>query len=322
LKKKKFNFKNKKDISSINYSLDVILRFNLKHKIRDLYDALIRRPFFKFLYKNFFKKQKYLIDLTLPSKGFSDDSRKKKLNDLKGIKGKSILSIGCGNGFDVPLWLKFNPKSITAIDLLNYKTSWDKVKKYVLENNFKTDLKFEQNDILNLKPLKKYDFIVSDAVFEHLKEFDKVINFCKKILKKDGIIYASYGPLWFNYGGDHFSGRDREENGFNHILLDKKKYKKYFNRNVGSLNYEIKNKGSGGLLVKKDLFSKLIANKYMEIYKKNNLKSIFTVIEYCPQGFKLLKNNKKLEKKLFNKNSFIDFENYYLKSQIVYLRNI
>ena len=318
--KKKFNFKNNKDISTIKYSLDKSFKFNLLSIFRDVYDLLIRRNFYKYFYNNFFKNQKYNIDLVLPAKGFSSQSRKNKLNNLKSIKNKSILSIGCGNGFDTVNWLKFNPKSITAIDLLNYSSSWKKMKNYALKRKFYTNLEFKQVDILNLDVSKKYDFIVSDAVFEHLKDFKKVITFCKKILKKDGIIYASYGPLWYNYGGDHFSGRDKLENGFNHILLNKKDYKKYFDKNVGNLNYEISKKGSGGLLVKKDLFSKLLPNQYMEIYKKNNLQSIFTIVEFCPIGYELLKKNHNLKQRIIKKHPLIEIENNYLKTQIVYLK--
>ena len=319
--KNKKNFKKNKDISLKYYSLDKSFRHFLFSKIRDAFDFFLRRNFYKYIYKNFFKKQKYQIDLVLPSKGFSDQSRKNKLNNFKNIKNKSILSIGCGNGFDILNWLKFKPKSILAIDILNYSASWRKVKRYALRSN-DTKLNFKQIDVLKLNSSKKFDFIVSDAVFEHLKDFKRVISFCNKILNKDGIIYASYGPLWYNYGGDHFSGRDKIENGFNHILLNKKDYKKYFNKNVGSLDYEIKYKGSGGLLVKKNLFSKLLPNQYMDFYKKNNFQSIFTIVEFCPIGYELLKKNHILKKKIIKKYPSIDIENNYLKSQIVYLKKI
>ena len=131
--KKKLNFKNNEDISSIKYSSDKNFKFSLLSNFRDVYDFLIRRNFYKYFYNNFFKNQKYNIDLVLPAKGFSSQSRKNKLNSLKSIKNKSILSIGCGNGFDTVNWLKFNPKSITAIDLLNYSSSWKKMKNYVLK---------------------------------------------------------------------------------------------------------------------------------------------------------------------------------------------
>ena len=101
-----------------------------------------------------------------------------------------------------------------------------------------------------------------------------------------------------------------------------KKIIKYFNKNVGSLDYEIKYKGSGGLLVKKNLFSKLLPNQYMDFYKKNNFQSIFTIVEFCPIGYELLKKNHILKKKIIKKYPSIDIENNYLKSQIVYLKKI
>lgn len=66
----------------------------------------------------------------------------------------------------------------------------------------------------------------------------------------------------------------------------------------------------------------MLANQYMDIYKKNNLRSILTIIEYCPIGYKLIKNNSILKKKLKSRNPLINVENYYLKSQIVYLKKI
>ena len=277
-------------------------------KVRDAYDFFIRRTFYKYFYKNFFTHQTYKIDIVLPSKGFSDEARKNKLNKIKDIKNKSILLIGCGNGFDILNWIKFNPKSILAIDILNYEASWKKVKKYIQKKSKNIELEFKQIDILKLNSSSKFDFIVSDAVFEHLKDFKKVISFCKKILKKNGIIYASYGPLWYNYGGDHFSGRDKVENGFNHILLNKKKYNEYYKNNVGNLDYEINYKGSGGLLVKKNLFSKLLPNEYMKFYKKNDFQSLFTAVEFCPIGYKLIKKNLIIRKKLIRKYPSIDIE--------------
>ena len=134
-------------------------------------------------------------------------------------------------------------------------------------------------------------------------------------------MYASYGgPMWLTYGGDHFSGRDNKKNGFNHLLLSKKKYEAYFNKNAGTLNYELNEGGGGGILVQEDLFSKLNANQYIEILKKNKFKLIKTYVEYCPIGYELLKKNLRLRERLVKKNSSLPVENYYLKTHIVYLK--
>lgn len=318
--KKSFKFLNNKDISLSNINFDNTPKNNIRNQLRDIFDYYLRRPFYRVLNKNFFNKQKYKIDLVLPSKGFSDLARKNKLNEFSKIKGKNILIIGCGNGQDSLNLLKFEPKSIKGIDMLNYSQSWTRIKKYIKDNNFKTKIEFKKQNILHLSNKIKYDFIISDAVFEHLIEFKKIIKFLSTILKKNGIIYSGYGPLWYCFAGDHFSGRDQLQNGYNHILLDKKEYKKYFEKNVGSIMYEINQEGSAGILVKKNLFSKLNGNEYMKTYNQNNLFSLYTILEYCPIGFDLLKKNKVLKKKILKKKTYLNFEDLYLKTHIVYLK--
>lgn len=308
------------DISNSKLKIENYIRFNIKNFLRDLIDLLIRRNLYSLKYKNFFKKQKYQTDLILPSRGFSDDERKKKLNSIKKIEGKKILCIGCGNGFELLSWLKFKPSCIEAIDILNYKKSWEKINDFLIDNNIKTKIVFSQKDLLDLDETKKFDFIVSDAVFEHLIRFEDVINFSKKLLNEDGVIYASYGPLWFNYAGDHFSGRDNKKNGYNHLLLSKSEYFSYYKKNVGNTGYEIENQGSGGLFVKENLFSKKKGNEYMEIYKKNDLISKYTVLEFCPIGYKLIKTDSKIKDQILKQYPNLDIEDCYLKTQIVYLK--
>ena len=226
------------------------------------------------------------------------------------------------NGFDYHLWFRFKPKSIYGIDILNYSKSWNIVKKFVKKNKIETKVNFYKTDILNFKTLKKFDFIVSDAVFEHCKDFEKVARICRKLLKKNGMMYASYGgPMWYTYGGDHFSGRDDKINGYNHLILNKKKYLNYFEKNVGNLDYELNEGGGGGVLVEQDLFSRLTGNEYMKIFKKNNFISLCTIAEFCPIGYNLIKNNELLRKKLIQKKLPVNLEDFYLKTHIVYLKN-
>ena len=319
--KKIFRFSSNTDVSSKNLNFLKLKNYSNRDKIRDKLDKFVRRPIYNFIYKDFFKFQNYQINHVLPSKGFSILERRKKLNKIKEIKNKTILNIGCGNAFDYHHWFKFEPKKIVGIDILNYKTSWQTVKKFVKDEKIDTDVEFYKLDIVKFNYKEKFDFIVSDAVFEHCKDFPKVIKKCYKLLKKNGILYASYGgPLWYTYGGDHFSGRDDIFNGFNHLLLNKKKYKAYFNKNVRSLEYELNEGGGGGVLVQKNLFSKLSGNEYMKFFSQNNFFSVKTYVEFCPIGYKLVKKNKTLRDKLAQKNPNIDMENYYLKTHIVYLK--
>ncbi len=318
--KKKFKLSTNQDISTKHINFFKIRAYSLRDTIRDYYDQIIRRPFYSLIYKNFFKYQKYQINLTLPSKGFSTLARRKKLNNIKKIQNMSILNIGCGNAFDYHMWFKFKPKKIVGIDVLNYNNSWRQVKKFVKQENIQTKIEFYRKDFNKFNYNEKFDFVVSDAVFEHCKDFLGIIRNISKFLKKGGILYSSYGgPMWLTYGGDHFSGRDDINHGFNHLLLSKKKYGIYFNKNVGTLDYELNEGGGGGVLVQEDLFSKLNGNEYMKILKKF-FSPIITYSEFCPIGYKLMKKNFLLKKKLLKKNPSIPVENYYLKTHIIYFK--
>ena len=319
--KKKFQFSNLMDISIRRINFSEISDYSLRNKMRDYYDKIIRRPLYTKFYKNFFKNQNYKIDLVLPAKGFSTLARREMLNNFSKIKNKTILNIGCGNAFDYHLWFKFKPKKIVGVDVLNYKNAWLQVKNFVKKEKIETKIEFYQKDFTKFKYKEKFDLIVSDAVFEHCTNLSKVIKNCNNLLKKKGIMYASYGgPMWFTYGGDHFSGRDKIENGFNHLLLNKKEYWIYFNKNVKSLIYELNEGGGGGLLVQKDLFSKLKGDEYFEIFNRFKFNSLLTFVELCPIGLKLIKNNIIIKDKLKKKFPLLPIENYYLKTHIVYLQ--
>ena len=165
---------NKIDISSRHQKFENLDKTNFRDIIRDLYDLLIRRPIYKILYKNFFKNHNYKIDYTIPAKGLSTLKRFKILNDFKKIEGLSVLNIGCGNGFTYHHLFKFKPKSIYGIDVLNYSNAWNDVNEYVHKHNIKTEVKFEMLDIIDLDPSLKFDLIISEAVFEHCKDFKTV----------------------------------------------------------------------------------------------------------------------------------------------------
>ena len=80
--KKKFTFSKNLDVSTRHMNFYKEKNYRFRDKLRDLYDFILRRPFYKNLYNNFFKQQNYKIDFVLPSKGFSHLARRKKLNSI------------------------------------------------------------------------------------------------------------------------------------------------------------------------------------------------------------------------------------------------
>jgi len=312
---------NKIDISSNHLKFEDFNKRSFRDAIRDLYDQFIRRPIYKIIYKDFFKKQNYKINYTIPAKGLSNLERLNILNNKKKLKNLNILNIGCGNAFSFNHLFKFDPKSIYGIDVLNYSRSWENINKFINKNNIKTEVKFDMIDIIDLDQSLKFDIIISDAVFEHCKDFKSVAKVLSNVLNNDGVLYSSYGgPMWYTCGGDHFSGRDKIENSYNHLLLNKHEYQEYFNKNVRNLEYELNEGGGGGVLVENDLFSKLSGNEYMKIFDDVGFDSLETIVELDPVALKLLNQSPEIKKKLISLDLPVNFEDFYLKTHIVYLK--
>jgi len=125
---------NKIDISSKNQKFEDLDKTNLRDAMRDLYDQLVRRPIYKVVYKNFFKKQNYKIDYTIPARGLSTLKRFEILNDFKKIQGLSILNIGCGNALHITIYLSLNLRafmelmfSIMAMPGIMFTNMWIKI---------------------------------------------------------------------------------------------------------------------------------------------------------------------------------------------------
>jgi len=178
-----------------------------------------------------------------------------------------------------------------------------------------------QKDILDLEvdEVGTFDIIASAAVFEHCQDMEKVAYKCFDLLKPNGMMYASYGgPLWYTYGGDHFSGRDNPKNGFNHLLLGKKEYWEYVKANVElTVDSELK-AGGGGILVKLDLFSKLSSNEYLELFKRVGFTVKELILEYCPMAVELMKD-KKIREALLQKYPNLNEDDFKCKTHIILL---
>ena len=76
----------------------------------------------------------------------------------------------------------------------------------------------------------------------------------------------------------------------------------------------------GGYLLRRSYFQKKTGNEYMEIFKTNNLISHNTVVEFCPIGYQLIMNNRRLKDEIITKYPNINVEDLYLKTQIIFLK--
>jgi SAM-dependent methyltransferase len=223
--------------------------------------------------------------LVLPERGFPLQTRRRWATHYEPLTGKTILVQGTGTGWDVITWAELKPVKIIATDLFNFEDSWNEIREYCLEH-FGVEVYFYQ------APLEDHSFIdsecidlcASDTVYEHCTNLHKVMLETNRILKRNGYVYATYGPMWFCAWGNHFS-RGGSENAFNHLILDEQSYKLYYKK---YLNQE-EDFQSGGRYIELGLFSYLTTSEYLEIYRKTGFVVDDLILELSSQALSYAK---------------------------------
>ena len=176
-----------------------------------------------------------------------------------------MLVQGTGTGWDVISWAKLRPRQIIATDMFPFEDSWEDITRYCYDH-YKVTVDFRLSAIEDVSFLEKnsVDLIASDAVYEHCRDLPGVMRESFRILKPGGCIYASYGPLYYCAGGDHFSGRGGLMTGFNHLLLDPEAYQRY----LAAYQEEIEDFQGGARYIELNLFSYLTTRQYINIYRE------------------------------------------------------
>ena len=101
-----------------------------------------------------------------------------KLNSINEFKTKSILEIGCGNGYILKSLSKRGFKDLVGIDpSINLEKQTKGIK--FLREFITSDLKLNS----------KFDFIFSFGVYEHIDDINSVTSFCTNHLKEGGSLF-------------------------------------------------------------------------------------------------------------------------------------
>jgi SAM-dependent methyltransferase len=184
---------------------------------------------------------------------------------LKEVREALVLVQGTGTGWDVISWAKLRPRHIIATDMFPFEDSWEEITRYCYDH-YQVPVDFRVSAIEDVPFLdsNRVDLIASDAVYEHCRDLRGVMRESFRILKPGGCIYASYGPLYFCAGGDHFSGRGGLENCFNHLRLDPEAYQRY----LEAYQEEIEDFQGGARYIDLNLFSYLTTRQYLDIYQR------------------------------------------------------
>jgi ubiquinone/menaquinone biosynthesis C-methylase UbiE len=199
--------------------------------------------------------------IMLGQRGNDYDSHRRRLEKTKSIEGATVLIVGVGTGYDLDSWIKYKPKKIIGVDYFDYSKTWNALTEYFKQRS-DTELEFYQADMTDMHMFEENsaDIIGSDAVFEHVNQFGPSVKEMYRVLKKDGVLYATFGPLWYSWGGDHISGRDDLKNGYNHIKLAEPEYHTY----LDSFGEHQHDSHDGRTWLYNDLFSRLKPIQYID----------------------------------------------------------
>jgi len=249
-------------------------------------ERAIKKPLRRYVYPPYNILVTYWISLTCKSavsfkidrwlwgqRGNDFAVHRRRINRLYPLEGKEILIAGCGTARDIPSWLAYQPASVIGIDYFSYEKAW-RMRLEDLKSRFpRTTIGFEQGDLSNLEGFgdERFDVIGSDAVFEHVKDLSAVLREFRRALKPGGLLYASFGPLWNSWGGDHISGYDGLSGGYNHLLLSREEYQAYLDA-AGTF---VHSEQDGRTWIRHGLFSYLKPKEYIDSLESNGFERMF-----------------------------------------------
>lgn len=114
--------------------------------------------------------------------------------EVKKLKPESLLSVGCGEGFDLRHIMSFfRPKRIVGVDFDNSALRYARMQlpKVVFKKADATKLPFKD---------REFDLVLALEVIEHIKEFEKALDEIKRVTKKFALITVPWEP-WFSVLG-------------------------------------------------------------------------------------------------------------------------
>lgn len=232
------------------------------------------------------------------------DTHRRQINRLFPLKGKDVLIAGCGTGRDIISWFPYRLGSLIGIDYFNYKTAWEGLRKYTAEKCPGTALHFYQSDLSRLVGVEDetVDIVGSDAVFEHLRDLPAVLREFHRVLRPQGLVYATFGPLWHSWGGDHISGYDGLHNGYNHLILNPNVYTEYLEQAGDYVHSE----HDGRTWIKHGLFSYLKPREYLEALVKAGFERRVVGVILEPRAVRCLAENPVLGAQLLDEHNELD----------------
>ena len=121
--------------------------------------------------------------------------------------GRTVLDIACGVGYGSHLLALGGASSVVGVDIRADNVSFAQ-RSYHLQN-----LSFLQGDITSFGEDQSYDLIVCFETIEHVAQYNRALQNCRRLLKNKGILIISLPDRRLSSPGNLFV-TDRPENPF------------------------------------------------------------------------------------------------------------
>jgi SAM-dependent methyltransferase len=260
-----------------------IVERHIKRPVRQWIYPVLTAARHAYLVRRYGRDLSFRVDRwLLGQKGNDYAAHRRRINGILPLRGKDILIVGCGTGHDVPSWLPYEPRSLTATDYFSYDRAWREIR----EAHPGSPLTFAQDDMLNPRHVQRQsvDVIGSDAVLEHVSDVQAAAATMHGSLRPGGIVYATWGALWYCWAGDHASGYDGLRGGYNHLLLEKDAYDAYLDA-MGPYRNDPED---GRLWAKNGLFSYLRPKQYLDAFAEAGFDLAYSVAILEPRAIEFL----------------------------------
>lgn len=195
----------------------------------------------------------YLADMRfdevrLGGRGNEPEAHLRRTERARPVRDADVLVLGAGRGEELDLWRRQRPRSLTAVEYLDYHDAWRGM----------PEPRFARGDVRALAFAdRSFDIVASTALLEHVDDVDAAAREMARVVRPDGLVFANFGPLYHTYGGAHYEGA------FEHLSMTDAQFEQYLvaRNRPGEIE-------DGLLWLRNGMFSKLRYDDYLAIFDR------------------------------------------------------
>jgi SAM-dependent methyltransferase len=188
-------------------------------------------------------------EVRLTGRGNEPEAYLRRTARMVPLSQADLLVIGAGGGAELGLWERQCPRSFTATDFFSSPESW----------GAHPNVRFAQADVRALGFADaSFDLVASTALFEHVDRVADAAREMARVLRPGGVAFASFGPLYYTYGGAHFDGA------YEHVWMTDDEFEAYLLARAIPCEME-----EGLHWMRNGMFSRLRYNDYLSIFRRH-----------------------------------------------------